>query len=84
MITSKQQLRDTLSAMRGEGKTMTAEQFKAAIAKVGLSQQRAGIFFGRSPRSGQRWALGELDIPYDVAGCLAYMVEHGIQAESFE
>ena len=42
---------------------MTANQFRAAIEKVGLSQQRAGLFFGRSGRTGQRWASGEYEVP---------------------
>jgi hypothetical protein len=52
---------------------MTPAQFKRAIAQVGLSQQRAGVFMGRSGRQGQRWAAGD-PIPASVAKLLRLMV----------
>ena len=55
-----------------------------AIEKVGLSQERAGVFFGMSPRQGQRWALGERDVPDYVARFLCFMVKHGFTAEDME
>jgi len=84
MIKSKDQLRCTLTALRGKSKPMTGEQFKAAIAAVGLSQQRAGIFFGAAIRTGQNWALGATPIPFPVQWCLEYMVEHGMSADGWE
>jgi hypothetical protein len=49
---------------------MNAKDFRAAIEKFGLSQERAGVFFGFSPRTGQRFALGEKPIPI----CLVYLI----------
>lgn len=53
---------------------MTPAQFRDAIAKVGLSQEAAGIWFGRSERTGQRWASGDYEVPEYVARFLRYMV----------
>jgi len=52
---------------------MTPTQFRAAIGKLGLSQEAAGLFMGRSARQGQRWASGE-PIPESVAKLLRLMV----------
>jgi hypothetical protein len=46
---------------------MTAAEFRAAIQELGLSQVGAGVFFGRTRRTGQRWASGESPIPTAVA-----------------
>jgi hypothetical protein len=42
--------------MRGFGRKMTPEQYKELIRRFGLTQQGAGLFFGRCRRSGQYWA----------------------------
>jgi hypothetical protein len=84
MIKSKDQLRCMLHALRGKSKTMTGNQFKDAIQRVGLSQQRAGLFFGVSDRTGQNWALSATPIPPWIKWCLDYMVEHGLSAEDWE
>lgn len=52
---------------------MSPAQFRVAIEKIGLSQERAGEFMGRSPRQGQRWANGD-PIPESVAKLLRLMV----------
>jgi hypothetical protein len=59
---------------------MTPKQYKDAIAKIGLSQQRAGVFMGRSPRQGQRWAAGD-PIPESVAKLLRLMVRLELKPE---
>jgi hypothetical protein len=46
---------------------MTPQQFRDAIAKLGLSQERAGLWLGLSRRQGQRYATGEQKIPEPVA-----------------
>lgn len=56
---------------------MTPKQFQAAIDKLGLSQQKAGLFFGYSKRQGQRWALGEADVPAAVEYAIKGMLELG-------
>ena len=35
---------------------MTAKQYRAAIERLGLSQEAAGELLGASGRSGQNWA----------------------------
>ena len=57
---------------------MTPRQFQAAIDKLGLSQERAGLFFGHSKRQGQRWALGEADVPVAVEYAIRLMLEHDV------
>lgn len=42
---------------------MSPEAYKRAIAKLGLSQVRAGKLLGVTARTGQAWALGERKIP---------------------
>jgi len=59
---------------------MTATQFKNAIAQLGLSQEAAGEFMGRSPRQGQRWANGDA-IPESVAKLLRLMIKHDLKPE---
>jgi hypothetical protein len=54
---------------------MTPKQYKAAIERLGLSQERAGVFFGYSTRQGQRWALGEAPIPTAVDYAIRLMIE---------
>jgi hypothetical protein len=70
-----------LAEARGAGmgtspdrEAMTPAEFRAAIAKVGLSQAAAGVWFGRSCRTGQRWASGEYEVPDYVARFLRFMV----------
>lgn len=63
---------------------MTPDQFRSAIAKVGLSQEAAGVWFGRSERTGQRWALGQYEVPNYVARFLRYMVKHKLTTADLE
>lgn len=60
---------------------MSSAQFRDAIAKVGLSQEAAGVWFGRSGRTGQRWASGDYDVPEHVARFLRYMVRQKLMAD---
>jgi hypothetical protein len=59
---------------------MTATQFRNAIAKIGLTQEQAGLFMGRSERQGQRWANGE-PIPESVAKLLRLMIRLGLNPD---
>ncbi len=54
---------------------MTPAQYKTAIAKLGLSQQRAGDWLGVGQRTSQGWALGEYPVPEPVAKLLRLMVK---------
>ncbi|MEY9235369.1 hypothetical protein ABIF78_007692 [Bradyrhizobium japonicum] len=60
---------------------MTPEQYKAAIKKLGLSQERAGKYFGFSPRVGQSWALGESPVPEAVVIAMTLMLKDGLMPE---
>jgi hypothetical protein len=85
MIKDKKELRAFLAAIRNDSKcNMTADAFKVAIAKVGLTQEASGLFFGKYKRIGQAWATGERPIPFLVQQCLEFMVENDIQADHFE
>ena len=53
---------------------VTADQYRAAIAQLGLSQEGAGGALGLSPRQGQRYATGESEIPEPVAKLLRLMI----------
>lgn len=46
---------------------MTANQFRTAIDKLGLSQRGAGSLMGVDERTSRRWALGERTVPPCVA-----------------
>lgn len=60
---------------------MTSGQYKSAIAKLGLSQERAGLWLGLSGRQGQRYATGEAEIPEPVAKLLRLVLRLGIKPE---
>lgn len=42
---------------------MTATEYKQALEKFGLTQERAGEWLGVSPRTSQNWSLGEKGRP---------------------
>lgn len=52
---------------------MTATQFRTALTKLGLSQERAGLWLGYSIRAVHGWANGE-PIPKTVAKLLRLVV----------
>lgn len=56
---------------------MTANQFKAALAKVGLSQLGAARFFGLGDRTVRRLAAGEYLVPPAISYCLRLMIDCG-------
>lgn len=53
---------------------MTANQYRAAIEKLGLTQNGAAAFLGVSERTGRRFALGEVAVPSSVAMLLRLMI----------
>lgn len=53
---------------------MTPAQFKTAIERLGLSQERAGLWLGLSARQGQRYATGAAKIPEPVAKLLRLVI----------
>ena len=42
---------------------MTAEEYRARIATLGLSQEAAGEMFGATGRTGQTWAANGPPVP---------------------
>jgi hypothetical protein len=54
---------------------MTGKEYKKAIARLGLSQERAGIWLGLSARTGQVYASE--GAPKHVAMLLRLMLRHG-------
>lgn len=60
---------------------MTPTQYKAAISRLGLSQQRAGKWLGISPRTSQGYALGEARIPEPLAKLLRLVIRLNLKPE---
>jgi transcriptional regulator with XRE-family HTH domain len=46
---------------------MTDVEYRAALETIGISQQGFARLVGASPRTGQKWALGEARVPGSVA-----------------
>ncbi len=63
---------------------MSPTQYKAALAKLGLSQEMAGVLFGKAPRTGQSWAIGESAVPEPVAILLRLLLDGTITIEDVE
>lgn len=63
---------------------MTANQFRAAIARLDLSQVGAARLVGADPRTGRRWALGERPVPECVAILLRLMIKGKITIKDVE
>jgi hypothetical protein len=60
---------------------MTANQFRAALSRLDLSQVGAAKLVGADPRTGRRWALGERPIPACVAILLRLLMAGKITIE---
>jgi hypothetical protein len=58
---------------------MTPEAYRDAIATLGMSQVRAGEFFGFSDRQGQRMATGEAELLPAVIHLLRLMIKHKVK-----
>jgi len=53
------------------GFVMTADDYRAALSRLGWTQSSAARLVGVDTRTSQRWALGERDIPPPVQRLLA-------------
>lgn len=53
---------------------MTSDQFRAALAALGLPVTGAAKVFGVNQRTAQRWASGEQDVPRAVEIALRLMI----------
>ncbi len=60
---------------------MTPTQYRAAIAALDLSQERAGVWLGIAPRTSQGYALGEYPVPEPVAKLLRLCVRLNLKPE---
>jgi hypothetical protein len=60
---------------------MTPTQYRAAIASLSLSQEKAGDWLGIAPRTSQGYALGEYPVPEPTAKLLRLMVKLKLQPE---
>ena len=53
---------------------MTANQFRATLARLGLPQRGASRLFNVNERTVRRWALGEGSIPENIIENLQRLV----------
>lgn len=53
---------------------MTANQFRDALDRLGLSQLAAARLFGVDGRTARSWALDERQVPRAIAAILRMMV----------
>lgn len=60
---------------------MTQNQYRAAIAKLGLSQCGAARFLDIDERTSRRYALGQAAIPESVAKLLRLMIDRGVKPD---
>jgi len=60
---------------------MTADEYRAALDKLGINQQAASRFFGVGARTSRRWVAGEARIPNPVAMLLQLMVKKKLKLE---
>jgi hypothetical protein len=60
---------------------MTNRQFRRIIKEIGISQRKAAVAFGYTPRHGARWASlkDPTPVPHAVAICLTMMARTGIK-----
>lgn len=65
---------------------MTANQFRAAIKRLGISQRALvrKLRLAKSERTARRWALGEAEVPECVAILLRLMLAGKITIEDVE
>jgi hypothetical protein len=63
---------------------VTPRQYTEAIARLDLSQERAGLFFGYSARQGQRWAAGDAPLPVAVAMVLRLLLDGTLSRRQVE
>lgn len=61
---------------------MTPEAYREALARLGLSVVGAGRLFA-TPRTSQRWAAGEQDIPRAVAIALDLMLRFKVKPSRY-
>lgn len=60
---------------------MTADEYRDAIDKLGLSQVAAAKLLGVDDRTSRRWASGERDVPAPAQRFLQYLIATGKTGE---
>lgn len=63
---------------------MTANQYRAALDRLGLSQLGAARLFEADGRTSRRWALGERSVPIGIAILLKLMLAGKVTAADIE
>jgi hypothetical protein len=64
---------------------MTSAEYRKAVEHdLGIDLAQAGILFGVSTRTSQRWALDELPVPKTVAHLLQLMKKYKVTAEQLD
>jgi hypothetical protein len=63
---------------------MTANQYKAAIDRLGLTQVGAARFLGVDERTSRRWIADERPVPEPVARFLRFMIAAKVTPEEVE
>ena len=61
--------------------SVTADQYRATIETLGLSQAAAARLLGVDERTSRRWANGERDIPPPAQRFLRYLIATGRSGE---
>lgn len=59
---------------------MTADEYRAALAALDLSQVGAARLLGVDERTSRRWANGERDVPPPADRFLRFLIARGISA----
>lgn len=63
---------------------MTANQYRTALAKLGLSQEGAAAPLGIGKRTSQGYALGECPVPPTIAILLRLLVAGKVSIKDIE
>ena len=63
---------------------MSPHQYRAALAKLDISQVKAAHLLGVDPRTSRAWALEQARIPHSVAILLRLMVAKKITVDDVE
>lgn len=63
---------------------MTANQFRAALSRLGISQLEAARIFKSNDRTVRRWAIGERTVPTPVAIMLRLLIQKKITVQDIE
>jgi DNA-binding transcriptional regulator YiaG len=61
---------------------MTADEYRAALETLGLTQGGGARLLGVDERTSRRWACGERDIPPPAERFLRYLIATGRSGES--